>query len=102
MATADILQIHGVVKQAGNYSFLRIYNSGHQVPFYHPMTALTIFSRLIGRKDLATGKVNNSDSYLTVGPAESLYREGNSTIQLDVVSVNATYNSITNVPNEPK
>ena len=70
------------------------------MPFYQPLTALTLFTRLLARVDLATGKVKLTNSYLSVGPSESLYHNGNSTIQYDVVSVNATYNTVTNVPNQ--
>lgn len=27
-------EVHGAVKQSGKYSFVRVYDSGHQVPFY--------------------------------------------------------------------
>jgi len=39
--------------------------------------------------------------YKSVGPTESTYREGNSTIQFSVVNATATYNTTTNEPNPP-
>ena len=41
ITTSDKI-VHGVVRQSGLYSFARIYQSGHQVPFYQPLTALTL------------------------------------------------------------
>lgn len=38
---------------------------------------------------------------MTAGPAESTYREGNSTIQFSVVNTTAIYNTTTNEPNPP-
>jgi carboxypeptidase D len=59
---------------------------------------LEIFERAINGKDIATGKVRPGAMYLTEGPTESTFREGNSTIQFDVVPTNATYDTATNVP----
>jgi len=87
------------VKQAGKFSFVRIYESGHEVPFYQPLVALSIFERAINGKDIATGSMATSAGFLTEGPKSSTYREGNSTIQLSVFPASALYNYTTNVPN---
>lgn len=93
--------VHGQVKQSGAFSFVRVYDAGHEVPFYQPEIALAILTRAIAGKDLATGKhhVKPGSSYTTHGPFESNYREGNSTIQFNVLPVNATYNTTINGPN---
>lgn len=93
--------VHGQVKQAGKFSFLRIYESGHEVPFYQPVIALEMLERVIAGLDIATGTQVVTPSYITVGTAETTYREGNATMQLSVVPVNATYNTTTNEPNPP-
>jgi hypothetical protein len=81
---------------------VRIYESGHEVPFYQPLAALTIFERAINGKDIATGKVDVPQrGYVTVGPAQSTYREGNSTIQFSVIPDTEIYNTTTNEPNPP-
>ncbi|KAI9660004.1 MAG: hypothetical protein M1821_001356 [Bathelium mastoideum] len=98
LSTSDGI-VHGQVKQAGNYSFIRIYESGHEVPFYQPLAALTIFERMLKHVDIATGTLDVTDSYLTQGPKDSTYFEGNSTIQTVVVPDSATYNTTTNEPN---
>ncbi|KAH8752141.1 Alpha/Beta hydrolase protein [Hyaloscypha sp. PMI_1271] len=73
---------HGQVKQAGKISFVRIYGSGHEVPFYQPPAALSIFERAMNGKDVATGALTASMACLTEGAKDSTYRKGNSTIQL--------------------
>ena len=92
---------HGQVKQAGAYSFVRIYESGHEVPFYQPLASLEIFGRAIQGLDIATGltKVPAKSKFVTVGTPRSLYREGNSTVQFEVLPTNSTYNTTLNGPN---
>ena len=93
--------MHGQVKQSGAFSFVRIYESGHEVPFYQPLISLEIFERAIAGRDIATGCVDVDSGYMTSGPAESTYREGNFTIQFSVVNTTATYNVTTGEPNPP-
>ncbi|TKY89599.1 hypothetical protein EX895_001384 [Sporisorium graminicola] len=93
---------HGQVKQSGQFSFVRIYESGHEVPFYQPLAALEMFERVLNATDLATGreKIAPGSSYKTSGPAKSTYREGNATVQFEVLPPDATYNTTTNAPNK--
>jgi hypothetical protein len=98
ISTSDNI-VHGQVKQAGLFSFLRIYESGHEVPFYQPLASLEIFDRALKQTDIATGKVDSIDgSYKTYGTPTSTYREGNATIQLKITPSNATYNTALNAP----
>ena len=87
-------EVHGQVRQSGLFSFLRIYESGHEVPFYQPLAALEIFKRVLNHSDIATGQtsVKDEEGYKTVGTPTSDYREGNKTIQLELTPSNATYN----------
>ncbi|PVH87015.1 putative serine carboxypeptidase [Cadophora sp. DSE1049] len=98
LTTSDSL-IHGQVKQAAKFSFVRVYESGHEVPFYQPLASLEMFERAINGLDIATGKEMPGEGYLTVGTEKSEYREGNSTIQFEVLPGNATYNYTTGAPN---
>ncbi|KAJ5450280.1 uncharacterized protein N7458_006729 [Penicillium daleae] len=93
--------VHGQVRQSDLYSFVRIYESGHEVPFYQPLAALELFERALGRKDIATGKhaVTSHGGYKTHGPPTSDYREGNSTVVMEVLPSDATYNTTLNGPN---
>lgn len=80
---------------------MRIYESGHEVPFYQPLAALEMFERTLSRKDIATGqkKMKQHGGYWTHGSSTSDYREGNSTIVFKVLGTDATYNTTLNGPN---
>ncbi|KAI9845324.1 MAG: hypothetical protein M1837_004946 [Sclerophora amabilis] len=97
ISTSDHV-VHGQVKQSGGFSFARIYDSGHEVPFYQPLVSLSMFERAITGMDIATGQTNVTNEYQTKGPATSTYREGNSTIQSIVLDPETTYNTISNEP----
>ncbi len=93
--------VHGQVRQSASFSFVRIYESGHEVPFYQPLAALAIFERAIKDLDIATGAKEAKANYRTKGTPKSTYREGKSTIQFSVLNPNATYDTTTNVPGPP-
>lgn len=93
--------VHGQVRQSGKFSFTRIYESGHEVPFYQPLASLEYFDRAIKGNDIKTGKSQVTAGYLTEGPKKSTYREGNATMQFEILPENATYNVITNEPGGP-
>lgn len=57
-----------------------------------------MFDRAINGKDIATGRRTVKGGYKTSGPAKSTYREGNSTVQFEVVNATATYNTSSNEP----
>ncbi|QKX58923.1 uncharacterized protein TRUGW13939_06051 [Talaromyces rugulosus] len=100
--TTDDDIVHGQVRQAGHFAFVRVYESGHEVPFYQPLLALSLFERVIGGRDIATGKLKAHPGYKTDGPLKSTYRQGNGTVQWKVLDPDATYNTTTNAPNPPK
>lgn len=60
----------GVVKQHGNLSFERVFDSGHDAAAYQPETVFRIFDRAIFNHDIATGRADTSGncSYTTQGP----------------------------------
>jgi carboxypeptidase C (cathepsin A) len=43
ISTSDDI-VHGVSKQSDNFAFVRIYEAGHEVPFYQPVVALEVRS----------------------------------------------------------
>ena len=100
ISTSDGI-VHGQIKQSGTFGFARIYESGHEVPFYQPLASLELFERTIRHLDIETGRKNVTSMYKTIGPKESTFREGNSTIQFKKVSTDATFNTTTNEPNTP-
>ena len=61
--------IGGQVRQYGNFSFSRVFQSGHEVPAYQPETAYQIFTRAIFGTDIATGTISTNDKpeYATEG-----------------------------------
>ena len=97
----------GEVRQYGNFSFLRMYEAGHEVPFYQPVGALAAFSRVLGDVDLATGEVGVTGTYATNGTANATATEayvaiptvtGNSTVEFSFTA--AITVPITSVPPE--
>ena len=64
--------IGGVVRQAGNLSFSRIYDAGHEIPAYQPETMFTLFSRIIqGGNDLSSGQPADLATFRSKGDANS-------------------------------
>lgn len=66
---------YGEVRQYGNFSFLRVYEAGHEVPFYQPLASLEYFKRTLDNKDIATGKLDVSGNYATNGTAKATHTE---------------------------
>lgn len=102
ISTSDNI-VHGQVKQSENFAFARIYESGHEVPFYQPLIALEMFERGISGVDVAEGKTGCfTEGYKSEGTVESTFREGNGTVQFEVLPGNATYNTGLNGPDPVK
>jgi hypothetical protein len=59
--------VGGLVRQHGNLSFARVFQAGHEVPYYQPETAYQIFNRVMFNKDVATGEVSTVN-YSSTGP----------------------------------
>ncbi|KAF2100301.1 alpha/beta-hydrolase [Rhizodiscina lignyota] len=64
--------VGGMTRQYGNFSFTRVFESGHEVPAYQPETAWNIFNRAMTNVDIATGTVS------TVGKSPIYSTKGNS------------------------
>ena len=65
--------VGGAVRQYGNFSFSRIYDAGHLVPFYQPETAFTVFTRIIDGTDLSTGELINASNFSSSGPTNATH-----------------------------
>ncbi|RMD40760.1 hypothetical protein DV735_g4358, partial [Chaetothyriales sp. CBS 134920] len=65
--------IGGVVREFGNLSFSRVYDSGHLVPAYQPETAFTIFSRIIEGTAISLGNHVDLSSYSSSGDANATH-----------------------------
>lgn len=66
---------YGEVRQYGNFSFLRMYEAGHEVPFYQPLASLEMFKRVLDNVDLATGEEALTGTYETNGTADATHTE---------------------------
>ena len=66
---------YGEVRQAGNFSFMRIYEAGHEVPFYQPLASLEMFRRVLGNLVLADGSEQVTAGYSSTGEAEATHTE---------------------------
>lgn len=66
---------YGEVRQRGNFSFTRVYEAGHEVPYYQPIASLELFRRILLGLDLADGNLRISANYTTVGTANSTHTE---------------------------
>ncbi|KAF2029598.1 alpha/beta-hydrolase [Setomelanomma holmii] len=64
----------GLVRQYGPLSFSRVFQAAHALPYYQPETAQAIFNRVVFDKDVATGEVDASGGYASVG-SESAWSE---------------------------
>ncbi|KAK7727767.1 hypothetical protein SLS57_002810 [Botryosphaeria dothidea] len=66
---------YGEVRQYGNFSFLRIYEAGHEVPFYQPEASLAMFNRTVFHYDIATGELPVTANLTTVGGPNATHTE---------------------------
>ncbi|OCT51282.1 Carboxypeptidase S1 B [Cladophialophora carrionii] len=71
--TVNSTYVGGLVRQAGNFSFTRVFQAGHEVPAYQPETAYEIFRRALFNRDIATGTADTASnaSYATEGMADT-------------------------------
>lgn len=68
---------YGDTREYGNFSFTRVFDAGHMVPYYQPEAALAIFNRTINGLDIATGEEKIHDNYSTTGNSKSTYSQKN-------------------------
>jgi len=66
---------YGETREYGNFSFTRVYEAGHEVPYYQPIAALALFNRTINNMDTATGTKKVTADLSTEGDAEATHTE---------------------------
>ena len=66
---------YGETREYGNFSFTRIYEAGHEVPYYQPIAALQLFNRTIFGYDTATGESKVMADSATNGTAQATHTE---------------------------
>lgn len=72
--TVDGVQ-YGETREYGNFSFTRVYEAGHEVPYYQPIAALQLFNRTINGYDTATGQYMVLANSSTTGTANTTHTE---------------------------
>jgi len=65
----------GEVRQYGNFSFLRMYESGHEVPYYQPKASLEFFRRVLGNLVVSDGSEAVIPTYSSPGIANATHTE---------------------------
>ncbi|KAF2208241.1 hypothetical protein CERZMDRAFT_71048 [Cercospora zeae-maydis SCOH1-5] len=63
----------GETREYGNFSFTRVYQSGHEIPYYQPGPALAMFERVIGGLAMADGAEPVTANLTTTGPANTTH-----------------------------
>ncbi|KAI1270502.1 Alpha/Beta hydrolase protein [Xylariaceae sp. FL1019] len=66
---------YGESRQYGNFSFTRIYESGHEIPYYQPVAALEFFKRTLNDYVLADGTTKITATYESNGTAKATHTE---------------------------
>lgn len=66
---------YGEVRQYGNFSFLRIYEAGHEVPYYQPQAALQLFNRTLNHWNIADGTEMVTANLTTEGSPDATHTE---------------------------
>ncbi|KAL4883624.1 Alpha/Beta hydrolase protein [Aspergillus karnatakaensis] len=64
---------YGETREFGNFSFSRVYEAGHEVPYYQPEAALQLFNRTLFGWDIAEGDVKIWDGFRTNGTATATH-----------------------------
>lgn len=66
---------YGETREYGNFSFTRVYEAGHEVPYYQPEASLQLFNRTLFGWDIAEGNVQIWPGYSTNGSATATHSE---------------------------
>lgn len=66
---------YGETREYGNLSFTRVYQAGHEVPYYQPIASLQLFNRTLFGWDIAEGTTQIWSEYSTNGTARTTHTE---------------------------
>lgn len=66
---------YGESRQYGNFSFTRVYEAGHEVPYYQPKAALELFRRVLSDLAVSDGSVKVTPTYESNGTATATHAE---------------------------
>ena len=71
---------YGATREYGNFSFTRVYDAGHMVPFNQPAASLQLFNRTLHGLDLATGKHKLRPNLGSHGPSSATHTQASTRI----------------------
>jgi len=91
-------QEYGEVREYGRFSFLRIYEAGHEVPYYQPKASLEAFRRVLGNLVLADGSAAITPDYETGGSPEATHTNSFVPLPSSVSSFIASSSAASAVP----
>lgn len=66
---------YGESREYGNFSFTRVYEAGHEVPFYQPEASLQLFNRSINGWEISKGLVRIRPDLGSEGSAEATHTQ---------------------------
>ncbi|KAF2193000.1 peptidase S10, serine carboxypeptidase [Zopfia rhizophila CBS 207.26] len=66
---------YGEVREYGNFSFTRIYDAGHEVPYYQPEASLEHFRRVLEDLIIVDGSEKVTKEYGTNGTAKATHTQ---------------------------
>lgn len=66
---------YGETREYGNFSFTRVYEAGHEVPYYQPVASLQLFNRTLNGWELPTGEKKLTPDFGSDGPATATHTE---------------------------
>ncbi|KAJ4243791.1 hypothetical protein NW757_011009 [Fusarium falciforme] len=66
---------YGETRQFGKLSFTRVWNAGHEIPYFQPAASFQIFNRTTNRFDIATGEIaiTSNSTHKTNGTAKATH-----------------------------
>ncbi|KAJ5139145.1 Peptidase S10 serine carboxypeptidase [Penicillium bovifimosum] len=66
---------YGETREYGNFSFTRVYESGHEVPYYQPEASLQLFNRTLNGWELSKGEKKAKPDAGSSGPVSATHTQ---------------------------
>ncbi|OQE14441.1 hypothetical protein PENFLA_c038G03991 [Penicillium flavigenum] len=66
---------YGATREYGNFSFTRIYEAGHEVPYYQPEASLQLFNRTLNGWELPKGEKKLKQDSGSTGPESATHTQ---------------------------
>jgi carboxypeptidase D len=66
---------YGETREYGNFSFTRVYEAGHEVPFYQPVASLQLFNRTLNGWELPKGEKKLTPDFGSSGPKSATHTQ---------------------------